>query len=430
MSRAFITWLGGSTLLCVLSSGCGEPGPGPEARSVEEDGGIQAPALDASPRPDSMRDLPPVPQDAPREDVAPDSAVPVVTDAVTDPQDAVSGDGAQPDSGPPPLPPPGFPMGAAGKLEMGKSLQGPVTRTRIDFSVYTPPGYEGGTDRYPVVYYLHGAAGNRPEVITAFRNTIEEAMRRSRSGPMILVFPAPPSGHNLWRGTVESQVIRDLLPWIDQNYRTIPHRARRALIGFSAGGYGAMNFAAKFPELFSVAVNVDGAVQAAGGEGGADSPWQNMTRNAATIRSMGLAIRGIVGEFEGPNRAFRDHLRELNIPYEYLETRCVHFILDCIWPREGLNTWEFVYQKLGRAERARVVKAGCAAHGEEATGGKAEGNEGARPGIFVDGRGSLPCPWQRMAAAVVQARVAGRGPGAGGLCDRGWRHQRSTRSRP
>ena len=63
------------------------------------------------------------------------------------------------DAGPPPAPQPvGYPAGSAPHLD-SKSITGPLTNTKIGFEIYLPPGYDSGTQRYPVVYDLHGLTG-------------------------------------------------------------------------------------------------------------------------------------------------------------------------------------------------------------------------------------------------------------------------------
>ena len=54
--------------------------------------------------------------------------------------------------------------------------------------------------------------------------------------------------------------IQQLIPWIDDRYRVDPSRAARAIAGLSMGGFGAMSYAARHPDLFSWAGSFSGAV--------------------------------------------------------------------------------------------------------------------------------------------------------------------------
>jgi len=53
-------------------------------------------------------------------------------------------------------------------------------------------------------------------------------------------------------GDYETYITKDLVSYIDNNYRTIAHRNSRGIAGFSMGGYGSMHLALKYPEMFSV----------------------------------------------------------------------------------------------------------------------------------------------------------------------------------
>tara|TARA_B100001094_G_C18156753_1_gene786899 strand:- start:1523 stop:1954 length:432 start_codon:yes stop_codon:yes gene_type:complete len=59
---------------------------------------------------------------------------------------------------------------------------------------------------------------------------------------------------------IETNIIREIIPWIDANYNTKASRGFRVIQGFSMGGYGASLYAVKFPELFSVCINYDGGM--------------------------------------------------------------------------------------------------------------------------------------------------------------------------
>jgi S-formylglutathione hydrolase FrmB len=130
--------------------------------------------------------------------------------------------------------------------------------------VLLPDGYGTSTKRYPVLYLLHGAladyrswtdAGNA-EAITA-------------GAPLIVVMPDGGQGgwYTNWlnRGAGgppewERFHIDELVPWIDDHYRTIAARDGRAMAGLSMGGFGAMSYAGRHPDLFDWAGSFSGAV--------------------------------------------------------------------------------------------------------------------------------------------------------------------------
>ena len=125
--------------------------------------------------------------------------------------------------------------------------------------VITPPGYDENPDRrYPVVYYLHGYWAAAPEQQAGFR--LHEAVdpAHAAGNDVIMVMP---DGFSRFRGgfyssgpTVgdyETMVARDLVNWVDGNYRTIAEPASRGLAGHSMGGYGTIRIAMKNPGVFS-----------------------------------------------------------------------------------------------------------------------------------------------------------------------------------
>ena len=58
----------------------------------------------------------------------------------------------------------------------------------------------------------------------------------------------------------ETNVIRDIIPYVEENYRVIKHRKARALYGFSMGGFGVSLYSFKYPQRFGCAVSLDGAL--------------------------------------------------------------------------------------------------------------------------------------------------------------------------
>jgi S-formylglutathione hydrolase FrmB len=78
-----------------------------------------------------------------------------------------------------------------------------------------------------------------------------------------------PEGNNSWyidgaTGTekYESYILQELIPDVDKRFRTVPNRSSRAIAGFSMGGYGAVKFGLKHPEVFSFVASMSGALDA------------------------------------------------------------------------------------------------------------------------------------------------------------------------
>lgn len=133
-----------------------------------------------------------------------------------------------------------------------KALQG-----QLRFAVYLPPGYAGGTGRYPVLYYLHGlpATGSAYRTFGFVPATLEQrglraivvAPQGARDGDSDPEYLDWGPGRN-W----ETAIAGELPAYVDAHYRTIPGRAGRALIGVSAGGYGAFLLTLHHLDSFAV----------------------------------------------------------------------------------------------------------------------------------------------------------------------------------
>ena len=115
----------------------------------------------------------------------------------------------------------------------------------IGYNIYLPPDYEDSGDMYPVAYHLHGWTGNESSELIPM-----EKVYRNRQ--VITVFPnSSPVIEDYEDLPVEFMLINELIPYIDEEYRTVATREGRSISGFSMGGGMAFYYAVKYPELFS-----------------------------------------------------------------------------------------------------------------------------------------------------------------------------------
>lgn len=159
------------------------------------------------------------------------------------------------------------------RAQTGKVLEGEVFQSSSlnrdwSYSLYLPPGYGEDHRSYPVVYLLHGYGGDHTNWIrlgdAAF--TADSLIQARLIPPTILVMPDggnsfyvdsdPETGF----GAMETAIVRDLIPQVDERYRTITRRRGRMIAGLSMGGYGAVHLAFKHPELFGAAASLSGVL--------------------------------------------------------------------------------------------------------------------------------------------------------------------------
>ena len=134
----------------------------------------------------------------------------------------------------------------------------------MPYAVYLPDGYEGGRQHYPVLYLLHGA-GDDERSLSERGHIREKADWLIASGaipPAIIVMPGCPG---CWwvdgaRDRAETAFWSDLVPAVDLKYRTIETRGGRLVAGLSAGGYGAVRFALRYPNRIAAAAALSPAV--------------------------------------------------------------------------------------------------------------------------------------------------------------------------
>jgi enterochelin esterase family protein len=127
--------------------------------------------------------------------------------------------------------------------------------------VYTPPGYERGRARYPVLYLLHGnndlAAGwtmaGRANLV------LDNFIAERKAVPMIVVMPwghalpfgaRPAPGQPTNNDLFEKYLLEEVVPLVEARHRTAPGRRQRAVVGLSMGGAQALQIALRHPERF------------------------------------------------------------------------------------------------------------------------------------------------------------------------------------
>ncbi len=163
------------------------------------------------------------------------------------------------------------PHGAVAKVTYySKSLQ----RFRR-MHVYTPPGYESGSDKYPVFYLLHGAFDCDDSWTSVGRAgfILDNLIAAGKAKPMVVVMPAGHTGPFTFgrRLPVDEFVedfTKDIMPYAEKHYRVYTDRANRAIAGLSMGGAQTLNIAIPNPDKFAyIGVFSSGIFGITGGSG-------------------------------------------------------------------------------------------------------------------------------------------------------------------
>lgn len=144
-------------------------------------------------------------------------------------------------------------------------LQSRLNRTPLPYNVILPRRYGLLTPwrkSYPVIYLLHGHGGDYSSWLahthlTSYMTDLD-------------VIVVTPEGRDGWytdsatdeNAKYESYIVKELIADVESRYRVIRDRSARAIAGYSMGGYGALKFGLKYPELFAFAGSMSGAFDA------------------------------------------------------------------------------------------------------------------------------------------------------------------------
>jgi S-formylglutathione hydrolase FrmB len=149
-----------------------------------------------------------------------------------------------------------FALPAAASSVVTREFDSAALQRKWSYAVYLPDGYETSNLKYPVLYLLHGH-GQDLYAWTNFGHiqpTADELIAHGEIPPAIIVMPdAGMTWYVDRKEKMETAVIRDLVGDVQQTFRVIDDRKGRVIAGLSMGGYGALRFVLKYPEMFAAA---------------------------------------------------------------------------------------------------------------------------------------------------------------------------------
>lgn len=149
----------------------------------------------------------------------------------------------------------------SGKVYDNLSVSSKILKSERKFAIYLPPDYETSQRSYPVLYLLHGSGDDQTgwiqfgEVLTIADKVIKEGVATA----MIIVMPDADTGRRGYfndpKGdwNYEDFFFKELMPYVENNYRIKADKRYRAISGLSMGGGGTFMYALHHPELFSSA---------------------------------------------------------------------------------------------------------------------------------------------------------------------------------
>ncbi|HEY89608.1 MAG TPA: esterase family protein [Thermoflexia bacterium] len=147
-----------------------------------------------------------------------------------------------------------------GQTREGSFFSPAMAEEEIHYFVHLPPCYAYSRERnFPVLYLFHGWPMDEEHwVELGVEKIADEWSGRSMMGPLIIVMPGVVNPQGLYINSsggdhsVEGMVVNELVPLIDDNYRTWQAAEGRALGGISRGGVWALEIGLRNPDIFSI----------------------------------------------------------------------------------------------------------------------------------------------------------------------------------
>lgn len=209
--------------------------------------------------------------------------------------------------------------------------------------VIKPGNYKKKTNRFPVVYLLHGYDGWYSNWI------IREPELLNYTDAYQTIIVCPDGAKSSWyfdspldtAYRYETYIANEVVEYIDKNYRSIPDKKHRAITGLSMGGHGALFLALRHPDIFGAAGSMSGGLDMKEVGYRFDVP----IRIGDTIKHpqnwIDYSITGIIDKytrtpvvilfdcgigdiFIDGNRRLHQKMLALKIPHEYAEKPGVH----------------------------------------------------------------------------------------------------------
>lgn len=136
--------------------------------------------------------------------------------------------------------------------------------------VYTPFGYESSKEKYPVLYLLHGAGGDEDAWSTMGRTSqiMDNLIEKGLAKPMLVVMPNGNPGQQAAKTSMlpektfdrndpkfadlyVNSIIKDIVPYIEKNYKVSANPKSRAIAGLSMGAGHTIRVTNLNPGFFS-----------------------------------------------------------------------------------------------------------------------------------------------------------------------------------
>lgn len=204
--------------------------------------------------------------------------------------------------------------------------------------VYTPPGYEKGKDKLPVLYLLHGSGDTESGWVTIGRANVifDNLIAAGKAKPMVVAMPfghvqgsvgyAPAAAAQGDRALFARDLLEEIVPLVERQYRVSAKPEHRAIAGLSMGGGQSLSIGLANLDKFAWV----GAFSAGGGRGAnLETAYKDLIANPAAsnkkLKLLWIACGRQDGLFEG-SQNLSNFLNQHQIKHTFA-------------PSEGAHTW-------------------------------------------------------------------------------------------
>ncbi|MCX6331048.1 MAG: alpha/beta hydrolase family protein [Bacteroidetes bacterium] len=158
-----------------------------------------------------------------------------------------------------------FVMGQ-GIVKEKQTITSKILNREVHYTIYLPADYNTSERSYPVTYLLHGY-GDEDDGWVQFgeiNRLADKAISDGTIPPMIIVTPDGFKSFyiNAADGSLDYEdfFIKELIPFIEKTYKVKSEKRYRGVAGLSMGGYGALIYGLKYPQLFAAVAPLSAVV--------------------------------------------------------------------------------------------------------------------------------------------------------------------------
>jgi S-formylglutathione hydrolase FrmB len=226
-------------------------------------------------------------------------------------------------------------------------IQSKILGHAVHYTVLLPPSFDSQkTRRYPILYYLRGLGDNDQSLARLGGwDLVQKMQEEGQIGEFLIA--TPDGGRSFYINSRDGEeryedfFMQEFMPEVEHRYRAIGTRAARGISGTSMGGYGALRYAFRYPNLFAavsahmpaIAKNLPAVLQAGLGQKHSpfgqpfdtkfwneNSPYTLAQQHAQAIKSLKIYFdcgRSDDYGFNVGSQELHDLLTKLGVPHEF-----------------------------------------------------------------------------------------------------------------